>query len=315
MSTKAIIDRQFYADVVGGLSSPNKTIPSKYLYDEAGSALFERICELDEYYITRSELSLLETCAPHIADDMADKVQIIEFGSGSDLKIRTLLRAFTGNVTYVPIDICAEAVQQSADALSKDFPHVHIIPVTNDFTQPFTLPPSSDDAEQLGFFPGSTIGNLNEKEGQRFLHQAAENLDDDASFLLGMDLQKDDTHRLEKAYDDSEGVTAQFSLNLLTRINRELAADFDVSRFRHRARWNEKRGAVEIYLVSLQAQKVRVGDHVFDFAEGEGIHTETSRKYTLEQIEELTTSAGWIVKKRWIDDKTLFSVNYLERVT
>ena len=277
--------------------------------------LFERICELDEYYITRSEMHLLEQCAPHIADDMADNVQIIEFGSSSDRKIRTLLRAFQGEVTYVPMDICAESVQQSADAIGKDFPHVDIIPVTNDFTQPFTLPPSANDAEQLGFFPGSTIGNLGKKEGQRFLHQVAENLDADASFLLGMDLQKKDLEIFQKAYDDSQGVTAAFSLNLLRRINRELAADFDLSRFRHRARWSDERGAVEIHLVSLRAQQVRVGEHVFDFEEGEGIHTETSRKYTLEQIEELAASAGWSVKKRWIDEKTLFSVNYLERVT
>ena len=309
------MDKALKADVIRGLSAEQKFIPSKYLYDEEGMELFERICGLDEYYITRTELGLLERCAPCIAEDMADAddVQIVEFGSGSDRKIRTLLKAFDGKVTYIPIDICAEALEQSSQALRADFPDLEIIPLENDFTQPFVLPSNRSDSSPLGFFPGSTIGNLAESESLRLMHRAAESLGADASFLLGIDLKKN-TNVLCQAYNDEQGVTAAFSLNLLKRLNRELAADFVLANFRHHARWDDASGAVEIHLVSLCQQHVHIGEHVFSFREGEGIHTETSRKYTLEQIESLARHSGWVVKEHWVDDDSFFSLNYLERI-
>ncbi|MBC6497479.1 MAG: L-histidine N(alpha)-methyltransferase [Alphaproteobacteria bacterium GM7ARS4] len=302
----------FLTDVAMGLSSPQKRIPSKYLYDEKGSALFEKICSLDEYYITRTELNLLEECAPHVARSMGGHVHIVEFGSGSDVKIRALLKAFQGSVTYVPIDICQEALEQSAQSLRADFPHVEVLPVYCDFLKPFSLPSAVAGGQLLGFFPGSTIGNLGEKESKDLMSRASHYLGEGGSFLLGIDLKKNQ-ETLRRAYDDSQGVTAAFSLNLLERMNRELSSDFVIENFEHRVRWNEERGAIEIFIVSLCHQEVSVGEHRFHFQKDEGIHTETSRKYTMAQIKNLALQSGWHVQRSWVDDASLFSVNYLER--
>jgi len=301
---------EFRADVLQGLSEPQKRVPSKYFYDERGSKLFEQICALDEYYPTRTELKLLGDCAAELAARAGPDVSLVEFGSGSNKKVRILLDHLDSPAAYAPIDISREHLLASAREVAADYAGVAVIPICADFTQPVELPDTIDTARRLGLFPGSTIGNFDPEPAVAFLERAAETLGPGAGFLVGVDLKKDEAI-LHAAYNDAKGVTADFNLNLLRRMNRELGADFDLAAFEHAAPYNADEGRVEMHLVSRHAQTVHVGGAAFDFAAGESIHTENSHKYTVEEFQALAARAGWVGTDVWVDSDALFSLHYL----
>jgi dimethylhistidine N-methyltransferase len=303
---------RFCIDVLAGLSRARKTLPCKYLYDERGSALFERICELDEYYPTRTELAILAAYADEMAERLGARCLLVEYGSGSGRKTRLLLDHLCEPAGYVPIDISSEALAASARALAADYPGLEVLPVCADYTEPLELPRPARPAARRGvFFPGSTIGNFTPLEAQRFLGRMARVAGVGGGMLIGVDLRKDRSV-LEPAYDDALGVTAAFNKNLLARINRELGADFELDRFRHLARWNAAAGRVEMHLVSEVEQRVRVADAEFRFAAGETIHTENSYKYALDEFAALAAQAGLAVRRVWTDRDAMFSVQYLD---
>ena len=288
----------FRADVLEGLSRPHKALPSKWLYDEAGSALFERICDLPEYYPTRTELALLEEAVGPIAEDVAKGGVLVEFGSGSSRKTRLLLDAAPQLGAYIPIDISADALDAAAEAMREAYPDLDVRPLRADFTRPTPLPDDLAGRPRIGFFPGSTIGNFAPEDAAGFLRRARDLLGEGALFVLGVDLRKD-AAVLEAAYDDAEGVTAAFDLNLLARINRELGGDFDLGSFRHRGVWNAEESRVEMRLESLHDQRVTVEGRPFRLAAGETIHTENSYKYAPEAVEALARGAGWTPLRSW----------------
>jgi L-histidine Nalpha-methyltransferase len=291
-------------DVIAGLSLPQKALPPKYFYDAAGSRLFERICRLPEYYVTRAELSLMRAHLGAIARFAGKGCELVEYGSGESLKTRLLLRALRP-AAYVPIDISAPALAQAARRLAREFPWLKVLPVCGDFSRPIELP--RPRARRVVYFPGSTIGNLDPEEAHAFL---AMTRDLAGRMLVGVDLRKD-PNLLHAAYNDSRKVTAAFNLNLLARINRELGADFDLRRFSHYAFYNAAAGRIEMHLVSLARQSVRVGGHRFRFDRGESIHTENSYKYSVEGFRALAARAGYAGKKAWTDRKGLFALHGL----
>jgi dimethylhistidine N-methyltransferase len=293
-------------DVLAGLSLPQKALPPKYFYDAAGSRLFERICRLPEYYVTRAELSLTRANIGAIARFAGRGCELVEYGSGESLKTRLLLRALRP-AAYVPIDISEIALRQSTRKLSRSFPWLKIVPVPGDFSRPIDLPRAR--APRVVYFPGSTIGNLDPEEAHAFL---AMTRDQAARMLVGVDLRKD-ANVLHAAYNDSRGVTAAFNLNLLARINRELGADFDLRRFAHYAFYNAALGRVEMHLVSLERQSVRVARRRFRFERGESIHTENSYKYSAEGFRALAARAGYAGKRLWTDRKGLFALHGLRK--
>jgi len=294
-------------DVIAGLSLPQKTLPPKYFYDAAGSRLFERICRLPEYYVTRAELALTRANIGAIARFAGRGCELVEYGSGESLKTRLLVRALRP-AAYVPIDISEIALQQSTRTLSKSFPWLKIVPVPGDFSRPIELPRAR--APRVVYFPGSTIGNLDPEEAHAFL---AMTRDQASRMLVGVDLKKD-ANVLHAAYNDSRGVTAAFNLNILARINRELGADFDLRKFSHYAFYNAAAGRIEMHLVSLARQSVRVArHHRFRFERGESIHTENSYKYSVEGFRALAARAGYSGKKVWSDRKGLFALHGLRK--
>ena len=290
------------SEVLEGLSRPRKRLPSKHLYDAEGSRLFEAITELPEYYPTRTEAALLRDAAPAIARTLgsADAAAgvLVEFGSGASTKTRLLLDALPALTAYAPIDISPDALGPAAEALRMAYPSLQVTPIQGDFTRPTPLPSALDGLTRIGFFPGSTIGNFTPEEALAFLSSAREMLGPDAFFLIGVDLEKD-AAVLEAAYDDAQGVTAAFDLNILARLNRELGADFDLASFRHRAVWNPTEGRVEMRLASLKRQTVRVAGAEFAIAEGETIHTENSYKHRLPDFLSLAGEAGWREIESW----------------
>ena len=300
----------FAADVLEGLAGTPKRLPAKYFYDEAGSRLFERITELPEYYPTRTELRILESSAESIAGLADPGAALIEFGSGSTAKARLLLRHMVSVRAYVPVDISAEFVNGEAARLQADFPALRVLPVAADFTGAFELPAAVKAGPRLGFFPGSTIGNLEPHEVTGFLRRAKRALGQAAAFVVGVDLVKD-PEVLYAAYNDSQGVTAQFNRNLLVRINRELGADFDVSAFEHHAFYHRELRRIEMHLASLRRQKVRILGKCFEFRAVETIHTENSYKYTIESFAALARGAGWSIGAVWTDPDRYFSVQAL----
>jgi dimethylhistidine N-methyltransferase len=300
----------FATEVLNGLSRRPRAIPCRFLYDARGSELFERITELADYYPTRTEIGLLERHAPDIADLAGAGVTIVEFGSGSSRKTEILIAALPALAAYVAIDISAAALSEAATRLRGRFPELEIVTVTGDFNDAMDLPASLAATRKLGFFPGSTIGNLGNDEAISFLSNARERLGPDGALLLGVDLKKPESI-LVPAYDDSEGVTAAFNLNLLTRINRELGGSFDLSKFAHEAIYNAEAGRVEIYITSREDQEVTVLGRPFAFARGERIHTENSHKYAIEDITAMAEAAGWTHARAWVDDDNLFSLNML----
>ena len=302
-------ESEFARDVIAGLGTSPKLLWAKYFYDDQGSALFEQITALPEYYPTRTELGILAHCAGEIAHFIPPGAALIEFGSGSTVKARILLAA-AAIAAYVPVDISAGFLNQEAARLKRDLPRLRILPVAADFTTPFELPAAVSLRAHVGFFPGSTIGNFEPSEAAKFLRHAARLLGRGALLIVGVDLVKD-TAVLNAAYDDAAGVTAAFNLNLLRRINRELGADFDLDRFRHKAFFNAAESRIEMHLESLAAQKVRVCDRTISFARGETIHTESSYKYTVESFRALAAGAGWSPAAVWTDAKGHFSVHAL----
>jgi dimethylhistidine N-methyltransferase len=297
----------FRDDVVAGLSAPQKFLPPKYFYDAAGSALFERICRLPEYYLTRAELALTRAHVGAIARFAGRGCRLVEYGSGESLKTRLVIRALRP-AAYVPIDISPEALRAAARRLAREFPWLEILPVEGDFSRPLEIPGGRQPA--VVYFPGSTIGNLAPDEAHAFLSMSRGIA---ARMLVGVDVKKDPVV-LHAAYNDAAGVTAAFNLNLLARINRELGADFDLRRWRHYAFYNPQEGRIEMHLVALAAQSVRLDAHRFRFAAGETIHTENSYKYSLEEFRDLAQKAGFRSEKAWIDSRGLFALHGLVRV-
>lgn len=303
---------EFAAEVLEGLSHRPRSIPCRFLYDARGSDLFEQITHLEEYYPTRTEIGLLERHAGEIAALAGPDTAIVEFGSGSSRKTEILIAAMSDLRTYVAIDISPAALSEAAERLRERFPDLDVIPVTGDFNASIRLPGTIADARRIGFFPGSTIGNLGHEEAVGFLNNAAEMLGRGSALLIGVDLKKDESI-LIPAYDDSEGVTAAFNLNLLRRINRELDGSFDTEKFAHEAIYNPDAGRVEIYITSREDQDVSILGRHFAFERGERIHTENSHKYALGEITEMAQRAGWTHAHAWVDDDNLFSLNYLTR--
>lgn len=300
----------FARDVIAGLTAPRKTLRPKYFYDEEGSRLFEEITQVPEYYPTRTELGILEDNGTAIASLIPAGGALVEFGAGSSVKIRTVLRALDKLAIYVPVDISAEFLAGEAAVLQKDFPKLKVLPVVADFTRPFALPAAARNSPRVGFFPGSTIGNFEPGEAENFLTHAARILGPGSHLIVGVDLLKN-ADVLHAAYNDAAGVTARFNLNLLARINRELGADFDLDAFEHQAIFNDKRSRVEMHLVSRERQRVSICGRKVDFEAGETIHTECSYKYTLSSFGALARRAGWIPVKSWTDEREYFSVHAL----
>ncbi len=301
----------FLEEALAGLRKPQKTLPCKFFYDERGSKLFDRICELDEYYLTRTEIAIMNEYAGEMAEAIGPDSLIVEYGSGSATKTRILLEHLESPAGCVLVDISREHLLRVATEMAGDFPEIEILPVCANFTEPFGLPdPARPAARAVGYFPGSTIGNFGPEEAKALLRNLAEVCGEGGGLLIGADLKKD-ARLLEAAYDDSGGVTAEFNLNLLRRMNRELGADFEVDRFRFRSFYNEEEGRVESYLVSRSEQTVRVGGEAFRFEEGETIHTENSHKYTLDGFAALAAESGFRVDRVWMDENKMFSVQFL----
>ena len=308
--TESATTSAFAADVVAGLTATPKRLPPKYFYDSVGSELFERITGLPEYYPTRCELEILNARAREIADLIPSGAALIEFGSGSSTKTRVLLSTAKSLAAYVPVDISAEFLRRQVDSLRQEYPKVAMLPVAADFSKPFSLPESVEMLPRAGFFPGSTIGNFEPHESAAFLRHAARILGRGATFIVGVDLVKD-PQVLQKAYNDSEGVTAKFNLNLLARINRELGAKLQLDAFEHHAFFNRERSRIEMHLASLRRQRVKVCGECIDFRTGETIHTENSYKYSVESFGALARGAGWTTVAVWTDADKYFSVHAL----
>ena len=296
-------------DVLAGLALPQKSIPPKYFYDEQGCRLFEAICELPEYYLTRTEMAIMHGNIAEIAQFIGPEAQLIEFGSGVQAKTRILIQALQTQL-YVPIDIAIDTLRASSSELARRFPFLNIVGICADHTRPIALPEfvGVPIRRKTVFFPGSTIGNFTPAEALVFLRQARKMAGAGGVLLIGVDLKKDKA-TLDAAYADGRGVTEQFNLNLLHRINRELAADFQVKRFRHKAFYDPILGRVEMHLESQYSQFVHVAGRRFDFAPGETIHTEISCKYSIAEFQELGKRAGFTPEKVWTDSEQLFSVH------
>lgn len=302
---------EFAEAVLKGLAMRERAIPSRFLYDAVGSALFEDITQLEEYYPTRTETALLRDHGDEIAE-LAGVVDIlVEFGSGSSRKTRLLIEALDGLHTYIPIDVSESFLEQAAKRLEAEHDGLAVKPLVGDFTKTQILT-GEPQGQKLGFFSGSTIGNLTHEEAHAFLENAAHLLGHDSTFLIGVDLKKG-LDILLPAYDDADGVTASFSLNLLSRINRELDGTFDTTQFAHQAQFNEEEGRIEIYLESLTDQDVRVMGRAFSFGKGERIHTEYSHKYSVEEFHTLAQRTGWAPVKAWTHRQDLFSLHLLRR--
>jgi dimethylhistidine N-methyltransferase len=316
--TRELIDlspaaREVRAAVLDGLTGARKTLPCKLLYDERGSQWFERICDLDEYYPTRTELSIMRDHVHAMAEAIGPDAAVIEYGSGSSTKSRLLLEHLHAPAAYIPIEISRQILLESCRALRRAFAPLRVVPVCADYTKALRLPDLDvEPRRRVVYFPGSTIGNFHPHEAQAFLARSGRLVGDGGGMLLGVDLIKD-RPTLEAAYDDREGVTAAFNLNLLHRINRELGAAIDVDRFEHRAVFNPEYHRVEMHLVSKVAQKLEIAGATIDFDAGESIHTECSYKYTLAEFATLAAGAGWAVRQVWTDAQEKFSVQWLAR--
>lgn len=304
---------ELVASVLDGLGRPQKCIASKWLYDDEGSRLFDRICKLEEYYPTRTETAILHANAGRLGALVPAGTALIELGSGSSDKTRILLDAVDAFRAYVPVEISERHLRAAATRLAASYPDLAVLPVAGDFTEGVPLPPGLAETAKLLFFPGSTLGNFEPDEAVRFLRRLRA-MPAVVGFVVGADLEKD-VGRLIAAYDDREGVTAAFNRNLLSRLNRELGADFDVEAFAHEARWNGERKRIEMHLVSRRPQRCHVAGRWFAFAEAETIHTENSHKFTPAGFRALAERAGWNVRECWLDPEALFSVQVLTPAT
>jgi dimethylhistidine N-methyltransferase len=304
----------FLDEVLQGLRRPQKELPCKYFYDRRGSELFDLICTLEEYYPTRTELAIMNEKAPVLKEALGTDVLLIEYGSGSSLKTRVLLSTLDQMAGYIPIDISRQYLAESAAKLRREFPGVPIHPICGDYTQTLRLPPSVRRHEnRVVYYPGSTIGNFYPADAQRFLERIAALAGPGGHLLIGVDIRKD-SQILEAAYNDEQGVTAAFNLNILTRINTELGGDFDIEAFHHAAPYNAREGRIEMHLVSRRRQSARVAGCLFTFDDGESIRTECSYKYTLTAFTRLAAAAGFVVEEVYLDSQALFSVQLLRVV-
>lgn len=303
-------DKAFAAAILDGLSQPRKSLPSRYLYDQRGSELFEDITRLAEYYPTRTETAILEAHGAEMTVGVAEDGVLIEFGSGSSRKTEILLEALPSLRAYVPIDVSDSALEDARRRLKQRFPTLDVRPIIGDFSHPVALPADLSGCPKLGFFPGSTIGNLTQPAAKDLLEAFRTDLSPDGHLIVGIDLAKDE-ETLLRAYNDREGVTAAFNLNLVARINRTFGHAFDLDALRHEAIYNEPEGRVEMHLVSNSDQTINLLGHRFELRRGETIHTENSHKYTIPQFQALAASAGWLPCRVWTDDKQLFSVHEL----
>jgi dimethylhistidine N-methyltransferase len=298
------------SDVIAGLSSDPRTLPCKYFYDERGAALFQKICELPEYYITRTEIDILSRHHAEIALQIGPNVELIGLGTGAGTKTRILIEALDKPAAYIPVDISEKQLRKSTAVFRKIFPSLEILPVCADYLQPVVLPsPRHKAARNVVYFPGSTIGNFEPNEALEFLRRVANVSGRGGGLLIGVDLQKDQSV-IEAAYNDKAGVTAEFNLNLLAHINRKTGANFDLKRWQHRAIYNAEAGRIEMYLISQTDQTVRIQDRQFHFRAGERILTEHSYKHTPEGFTALARQVGFDFVKLWTDDARLFGVFY-----
>ena len=299
-------------DVLEGLRKYPKELSPVWFYDELGSSLFDSICDLPEYYITRTELDILREHAAEMATHVGPNAAIIEFGSGTSLKTRTLLDHIEMPATYVPVDIARDHLLDASGALARDYPYLRVIPVCADFTADFELPARLMAADKrIVYFPGSTIGNFEPDAARRLLARMRRIIGANGAVLIGADLRKD-PRILKRAYDDGAGVTAEFNLNALRHLNRELGADFDLNAFDHLAVWVEDRSRIEMHLVSRRDQVVHIGEENVRIARGEHLHTEYCHKYTLEGFANLAAAADLSVTRVWLDPREQFSVQLLE---
>ena len=303
----------FLNDVIEGLTAPAPSLPSKYFYDDVGSALFDRICDLDEYYPTRLETGIMLDHGEEIADRLGANVRLVEYGSGSSRKTRVLLDHLVDPSLYAPVDISAEHLMRTADRLAAEYPRLNVSPVVADFTMSVEIPAcDSLECKTCVYFPGSTIGNFVPSDAIQLLADIADSLGTGDGLLIGFDLRKE-VAVIEAAYNDRAGVTAAFNKNVLYRINAELGADFDVEQFAHLAFYNDLAGRIEMHLVSQCEQVVTIGDRAFHFGWGDTIRTEYSHKYTVDGFAKMAAQVGWRRKDVWTDVRNNFAVMYLER--
>jgi len=310
------VDRSLVDVALSGLSQPRKTLPAKLFYDEEGCRLFYRITELPEYYLTRTERALLPEVAPLVLASLASGSVLVEYGASNEGKAEFLLTQGAPDSAdaikaYVPIDVAMPALLQMRERLASSHPRLAVHPIAGDFMDPVKLPASVAGMPRLGFFPGSTIGNLDPTEASRFLALARGTLGMGSCFLVGADLHKDPSVLLP-AYDDAAGVTAAFNRNILVRLNREAGAEFDVEAFAHRAVWNDAESRIEMHLVSRKEQAVRVAGQPIRFGRGETIHTENSYKHTPERFTAIAGNGGWHCRATWTDPARLFALYLLQ---
>jgi len=311
---KPVIENDILLDeILSGLKQPQKTLPSKLFYDEKGSELFDEICRLDEYYLTRTELKIMQDNINDIASIIGEDKILVELGSGSSIKIRLLLNHLPSLTAYIPVDISEEHLYKSVHNLKQEYPHLNIIPVVADYTQWFTLPDiikNSNDVD--AYFPGSTIGNFLPEEARKFLKRIKEICGTSSGLLIGVDLQKD-KQILLNAYNDEKGITAEFNLNILNHINNLFQSDFDLNNFYHCAVYNYKESRIEMNLISIKNHTINIGGEKINFIRGEKIITEYSYKYTLESFSELVKDI-YTVEKVWLDKNKYFSIQFLKAV-
>ncbi len=298
------------AEIIEGLLQPQKTLPPKYFYDKRGSELFDDITELAEYYPTRTEIGIMTQHVADMANHIGPQASLIEFGSGSSAKTGQLLNAMHSPAAYVPVEISKDHLINAARRIAEQYRHVEVLPVCADFTQPFELPvPEVMPKRNIVYFPGSTIGNFYPDEARALLTTMARIAKKGGGLLIGVDLKKE-KHILEAAYNDAKGVTREFNLNILKRINRELNGDFNLDQFAHRAVYNEEMGRIEMHLVSNAFQTVKVGHHTIQFAKDEYILTECSHKFTVDQFAARARETGFNPEQVWVDEQKLFSVHF-----
>jgi dimethylhistidine N-methyltransferase len=298
-------------EIIQSLGKSQKELSCKFFYDERGSMLFEQISELEEYYLTRAEISILNNNIKHISDAVGEKVLILELGSGSSRKIRILLDNFKSVAAYIPVDISREFLLRSSGKLSKEYSDLKIIPIVADYTKPFTIPEFEIPYSKIvAYYPGSTIGNFTGEQAHYFLKNIAGLCGINSGLLIGIDLKKE-SEILEKAYNDGKGITAQFNLNILKNMNSSFGTNFEINKWKHKAFYNEEHGRVEMHLQSLEEQSVRVNGTSILFKKDETIHTENSYKYSIEEFEKMIDSF-YSLKNVWSDPGNKFAVCYFE---
>ena len=311
VKTEEITKRDILTDVLNGLSQEPKMLPSKLFYDEAGSNLFDEICELEEYYPTRTEMKIMQDNIEEIGELLGEGTLLIELGSGSSQKIKLLLDHIPGLAGYIPVDISSEHLVASAKLLKTEYSHLNIFPLAADYTKPFQLPFIDKPFDHKAvYFPGSTIGNFKKPAARDFLNRIADIAGENGGLIVGVDLKKD-KKILEAAYNDKKGITAEFNLNILNHLNDEINTDFDLDNFKHYAFFNEIEGRIEMHLISTKDQTVHIGDSFIEINNGEHIITEYSYKYTLQEFE-ILASDKFELKKFWTDVNNLFSIQYFK---